>query len=127
MKFSENVGMIPIKFPISCSFYSHEPMSHKFRLKLYENFVVTLYFHIYLFVCLESGGRFEFEFGLKFRYEVEFEFNLEGKLLSDVLGDLNKDTRRFFFGVYKFPVVHFFCSTLSFARPLESVSCPATA
>ena len=24
------------------------------------------------------GGRFKFEFGLKFRYEVEFEFNLEG-------------------------------------------------
>ena len=27
------------------------------------------------------GGRFKFEFGLKFRYEVEFEFNLEGFFL----------------------------------------------
>ena len=35
-----------LKFAISCSFYSHEPMSHKFTFKLYENFVVTLYMYI---------------------------------------------------------------------------------
>ena len=33
-----------LKFAISCSFYSNEPISHKFTFKLYENFVVTLYF-----------------------------------------------------------------------------------
>ena len=38
-----------LKFAISCSFYSHEPMSHKFTFKLYENFVVTLYYRIELY------------------------------------------------------------------------------
>ena len=42
------------------------------------NVYFLIYFFVYLFVYLESGGRFKFEFGLKFRYEVEFEFNLEG-------------------------------------------------
>ena len=34
------------------------------------------------------------------------------------LGGLNKDTRRCFFGVHKFPAVPLFCSTLSLGRPL---------
>ena len=32
-----------LRFAIFFSFYSHEPISHKFTFKLYENFVVTLY------------------------------------------------------------------------------------
>ena len=35
------------------------------------------------------------------------------------LAGLNKDKGGVFFGVYKFPAVHLFCSTLSFGLLLE--------
>jgi hypothetical protein len=92
--------------------------------------IFNVYFLIYFFVYLESGGRFKIwlKFGYEVEFEFEFEFNLEGflkcflnPLLMVVSGGsfFLRGLGGVFFGVYKFPAVHFFCSTLSFGRPSE--------
>ena len=43
-----------LKFAISCSFYSNEPISHKFTFKLYENFVVHICFALWKGISKEN-------------------------------------------------------------------------